>query len=78
VAVEMVRVWANSDAEVQHLTQPPGDDTAHRWTGVTVCGIEGEVTWVLPEHVDAGMACPACASVTGFAPALEGDDPGPV
>jgi hypothetical protein len=73
-----VRVWQGQDRELQHFSAPPGDDTAKRWEGTTACGLAGELTWIAPERVDAGSQCPACESEVGTAPALEGDDLGPV
>jgi hypothetical protein len=75
---ERVRVWQGRDREQQHFADPPPDDVVKRWEGTTICGVDGELTWIPPEHVDAGSHCPRCLTLVGSAPALEGDDPGPV
>lgn len=75
---EQVRVWHGRDRERQHYAGPPSDDVAKRWDGTTVCGANGELTWIPPEHVDGGTTCPQCQALVGTSPALEGDHPGPV
>jgi hypothetical protein len=77
-ATALVRVWHGSSHDRQHLSDPPADDTAHAWTGTTVCGAEGDLTWIVPEQVDTGIACPDCVALAGLSPPLEGDHPGPV
>lgn len=76
--VEHARVWLDAEQDFQHLTVPPKDDAAHAWEGETICGTRGTLRWVTPENVDANRLCSACAAVTGVAPVLEGDHPGPV
>ncbi len=76
---EMVRVWVGADRDVQHLSSAPSrDDTAHAWSGTTVCGVSGDLRWIPGERVDTGSACRACLGGAGTAPPLEGAEPGPV
>lgn len=73
-----VRAWAPPDLLVQHVAQPPDDDTSHEWEGTTACGLAGTLRWIPGETVDGGSTCPDCLAVAGPSPPLEGDHPGPV
>ena len=74
----LVHVWIAPDLTVQHHAPPPGDDTTREWEGVTACGTAGTLRWIHGEAVDRGATCERCIAVVGPAPALEGEDPGPV
>lgn len=76
--MSVARVWLDGRYEAQHHTEPPEDETAHEWEGATACGAQGRLRWVTPENVDTALTCPACATVDGYAPKLEGIYPGPV
>ena len=75
---EQVRVWHGRDRQQQHFADPSADDVAKSWEGTTVCGENGELTWIPPERVDGGTQCSRCQALVGPSPALEGADPGPV
>ena len=74
----LVYVWVAPDLALQHHAPPPGDDTTKEWEGTTACGTTGTLRWILGEAVDRGATCERCIDAVGSAPALEGDDPGPV
>lgn len=74
---EKVRVWVDDRRDVQHLASPPDDPISHAWEGTCLCGADGALRWITPEHVDGGKACAACMAATGFSVKLEGGHPGP-
>ena len=74
----LVHVWVAPDLTTQHHAAAPGDDTTKEWDGATLCGASGTLRWVHGEAVDRGATCERCVVALGHAPALDGDDAGPV
>ncbi|MGI9016668.1 MAG: hypothetical protein ACR2HR_06115 [Euzebya sp.] len=75
-----IRVWLDEDRLAMHhadSTQIDGMESG-AVNATTDCGRTGQLKLVHHENVDMGMLCPDCMAVSGVAPALEGDDYGPV